>query len=194
MRQCICCSVYAHSLNKYMYNWIISRIVLLLNIVFLSISMFVFRSIDIFVSYVYFMYYDYLLCRIGYWRGWGFSPKFIRIICATIITAYALRLICDRLYHLKLLDLNAVSAPREIEHDTAWHGVVSVGQQHWGVMVNKDECIPCKPSQMVRGSPAIKHFWCIIKHNKNSSGDEIANVNFYAVRPGSYRFRWNNAK
>ena len=23
--------------------------------------------------------------------------------------------------------------------------------------------------------------------NKNSSGDEIANVNFYAVRPGSYR-------
>jgi len=25
-----------------------------------------------------------------------------------------------------------------------------------------------------------------IKFNKNSSGDEIANVNFYAVRPGSY--------
>jgi len=24
------------------------------------------------------------------------------------------------------------------------------------------------------------------KENKNSSGDEIANVNFYAVRPGSY--------
>jgi len=24
-------------------------------------------------------------------------------------------------------------------------------------------------------------------YNKNSSGDEIANVNFYAVRPGSYR-------
>jgi len=23
--------------------------------------------------------------------------------------------------------------------------------------------------------------------HKNSSGDEIANVNFYAVRPGSYR-------
>jgi len=23
--------------------------------------------------------------------------------------------------------------------------------------------------------------------NKNSSGDEIANVKFYAVRPGSYR-------
>ena len=23
--------------------------------------------------------------------------------------------------------------------------------------------------------------------NKNSSGDEISNVNFYAVRPGSYR-------
>jgi len=29
---------------------------------------------------------------------------------------------------------------------------------------------------------------------KNSSGDEIANVYFYAVRPQSYRFRWNNAK
>jgi len=26
---------------------------------------------------------------------------------------------------------------------------------------------------------------------KNSSGDEIANVNFYAVRPGSY---WNSLK
>ena len=25
--------------------------------------------------------------------------------------------------------------------------------------------------------------------NKNSSGDEIANVNFYAVRPGSYLIR-----
>jgi len=25
------------------------------------------------------------------------------------------------------------------------------------------------------------------KKSKNSSGDEIANVNFYAVRPGSYR-------
>jgi len=25
--------------------------------------------------------------------------------------------------------------------------------------------------------------------NKNSSGDEIANVNFYAVRPESYRIR-----
>ena len=25
------------------------------------------------------------------------------------------------------------------------------------------------------------------KEDKNSSGDEIANVNFYAVRPGSYR-------
>ena len=30
--------------------------------------------------------------------------------------------------------------------------------------------------------------------NKNSSGDEIANVNFYAVRPEATRIRWNNAK
>jgi len=30
--------------------------------------------------------------------------------------------------------------------------------------------------------------------NKNSSGDEIVNVNFYAVRPESYQIRWNNAK
>jgi len=31
---------------------------------------------------------------------------------------------------------------------------------------------------------------------KNSSGDEIANVNFYAVRPDhqATRIRWNNAK
>ena len=29
---------------------------------------------------------------------------------------------------------------------------------------------------------------------KNSSGDEIANVNFYAVRPEGTRIRWNNAK
>jgi len=27
----------------------------------------------------------------------------------------------------------------------------------------------------------------------NSSGDEIANVNFYAVRPKATRIRWNNA-
>jgi len=33
-------------------------------------------------------------------------------------------------------------------------------------------------------------------HNidKNSSGDEIANVNFYAVRPETTRIRRNNAK
>jgi len=30
--------------------------------------------------------------------------------------------------------------------------------------------------------------------NKNSSGDEIANVNFYAVRPEGTRIRWNYAK
>jgi len=29
---------------------------------------------------------------------------------------------------------------------------------------------------------------------KNSSGDEIANVNFYAVRPEATRIRWNDAK
>jgi len=29
---------------------------------------------------------------------------------------------------------------------------------------------------------------------KNSSADEIANVNFYAVRPEGTRIRWNNAK
>ena len=29
--------------------------------------------------------------------------------------------------------------------------------------------------------------------NKNSSGDEIANVYFYAVRPETTRIRWNNA-
>jgi len=29
--------------------------------------------------------------------------------------------------------------------------------------------------------------------DKNSSGDEIANVNFYAVRPETTRIRWNNA-
>jgi len=29
---------------------------------------------------------------------------------------------------------------------------------------------------------------------KNSSGDEIANVNFYAERPEATRIRWNNAK
>jgi len=29
---------------------------------------------------------------------------------------------------------------------------------------------------------------------KNSSGDELANVNFYAVRPEATRIRWNDAK
>ena len=32
-----------------------------------------------------------------------------------------------------------------------------------------------------------------LEHNKNSS-DEIANVNFYAVRPEATRIGWNNAK
>jgi len=35
----------------------------------------------------------------------------------------------------------------------------------------------------------IEHFHA--ETDKNSSGDEIANVNFYAVRPGSY---WNSLK
>jgi len=34
----------------------------------------------------------------------------------------------------------------------------------------------------------------IAEQNKNSSGDEIANVNFYALRPEAIRIRWNNAK
>ena len=34
----------------------------------------------------------------------------------------------------------------------------------------------------------------IIYNNKNSSADEIASVNFYAVRPEAIRIRWNNAK
>ena len=29
---------------------------------------------------------------------------------------------------------------------------------------------------------------------KNSSGDEIANVNVYPMRPEATRIRWNNAK
>ena len=32
------------------------------------------------------------------------------------------------------------------------------------------------------------------KINKDSSRDEIANVNFYAVRPEATQIRWNNAK
>jgi len=31
-------------------------------------------------------------------------------------------------------------------------------------------------------------------NNKNSSGDETANLNFYAMRPEATRIRWNNAK
>jgi len=39
-------------------------------------------------------------------------------------------------------------------------------------------------------------FTAVQKLYKNSSGDEIANVNFdfYAVRPEATRIRWNNAK
>jgi len=33
-----------------------------------------------------------------------------------------------------------------------------------------------------------------INLDKNLSGDEIANVNFYAVRPEATQIRWNNAK
>jgi len=35
---------------------------------------------------------------------------------------------------------------------------------------------------------------CATYRHKNSSGNEIANVNFYAVRPEATRIRWNNAK
>jgi len=35
---------------------------------------------------------------------------------------------------------------------------------------------------------------CLTVKYKNSSGDEIANVNFYAVYPEATRIRWNNAK
>jgi len=41
-------------------------------------------------------------------------------------------------------------------------------------------------------SSPLRHVSTII--NKNSSGDEIANVNFYAVRPEATRIRRNNAK
>jgi len=34
----------------------------------------------------------------------------------------------------------------------------------------------------------------IAEQNKNSSGDEIANMNFYALHPEATRIRWNNAK
>jgi len=34
----------------------------------------------------------------------------------------------------------------------------------------------------------------MVRNHKNSSGDEIANVNFYAVRPEGTRIRWNNAQ
>jgi len=39
----------------------------------------------------------------------------------------------------------------------------------------------------------LKELFSVTK-NKNSSGDEIANVNFYAVRPEATRIRWSNAK
>ena len=38
------------------------------------------------------------------------------------------------------------------------------------------------------------YFGFLNYRNKNSSVDEIANVNFYAVRPEDTRIRWNNAK
>jgi len=37
-------------------------------------------------------------------------------------------------------------------------------------------------------------FIVLQSQDKNSSGDETANVNFYAVRPKATRIRWNNAK
>jgi len=38
------------------------------------------------------------------------------------------------------------------------------------------------------------HYRNIYNSDKNPSGDEIANVNFYAVRPEATQIRWNNAK
>jgi len=49
-----------------------------------------------------------------------------------------------------------------------------------------------------RATKAITNKLYKMKHttqlNKNSSGDEIVNVNFYAVHPEATRIRWNNAK
>jgi len=49
-----------------------------------------------------------------------------------------------------------------------------------------------KLQKMARENFSIGAFYNIT--NKNSSGDEIANVNFYAVRPEATRIRWNNVK
>jgi len=40
----------------------------------------------------------------------------------------------------------------------------------------------------------LLHMLVMPSKNKNSSGDETANVNFYAVRPDATRIRWTNAK
>jgi len=49
----------------------------------------------------------------------------------------------------------------------------------------------CKCYSFIK-SRTVLPFWSRLTQvvlDKNSSGDEIANVNFYAVRPGSYRIR-----
>ena len=61
-------------------------------------------------------------------------------------------------------------------------------------------CLACSNSRVTRFSGVSedsgKHTGSLSLSysNKNSSGDEIANVNFYAVRPEATRIRWNNAK
>jgi len=52
----------------------------------------------------------------------------------------------------------------------------------WQIRLNR----PCEAAMQ----PFVKlfdHLFLNPLDNKNSSEDEIANVNFYAVRPGSYR-------
>ena len=64
-----------------------------------------------------------------------------------------------------------------------------------GQAPNMLACIPSGVVYPVAWLPsAMVYPGLITCYNKNSSGDEIVNVNFYAVRPEATRIRWNNAK
>ena len=60
--------------------------------------------------------------------------------------------------------------------------------------VSQVRCLPL-PSQPLYQSTGELTIAAVIttRWNKNSSGDETANVNFYPVRPDATRIHWNNA-
>jgi len=67
-------------------------------------------------------------------------------------------------------------------------------QQRQSTEGSSKHCFQLRQITNTSHTPLESSRCCSLCAYKNSSGDEIANVNFYAVHPESYQICWNNAK